>query len=212
MLFDPEVVSKFSDCGISVLDSPTDVVPTALMYLGYPDDSRDPEALREAEDLLLSVRPYIRKFTSSTFLNDLPNGDLCIAQSWAGDYATAKMRAEEAGKNISLKYFVPSEGSLLWVDIMVIPKDAPNLENAYLLLDYLTRPEVSADFVNLTHYASPIPAADKFLKEGIKEDTAIYPSEEVMSRLSLTEVDPPKYNRIKTRIYTRFKTGQKREE
>ena len=122
------------------------------------------------------------------------------------------MRAEEAGKNISLKYFVPSEGSLLWVDIMVIPKDAPNLENAYLLLDYLTRPEVSADFVNLTHYASPIPAADKFLKEGIKEDTAIYPSEEVMSRLSLTEVDPPKYNRIKTRIYTRFKTGQKREE
>mgnify|MGYP001168998664 FL=1 len=212
MLFDPEVVSKFSDCGISVLDSPTDVVPTALMYLGYPDDSRDPKALREAEDLLLSVRPYIRKFTSSTFLNDLPNGDLCIAQSWAGDYATAKMRAEEAGKNISLKYFVPSEGSLLWVDIMVIPKDAPNLENAYLLLDYLTRPEVSADFVNLTHYASPIPAADKFLKEGIKEDTAIYPSEEVMSRLSLTEVDPPKYNRIKTRIYTRFKTGQKREE
>ena len=212
MLFDPEVVSKFADCGISVLDSPTDVVPTALMYLGYPDDSRDPKALREAEDLLLGVRPYIKKFTSSTLLNDLPNGDLCMSQSWAGDYATAKMRSEEAGKAINLKYFVPSEGSLLWLDIMVIPNDAPNLENAYLLMDYLTRPEVSADFVNLTHYASPLPSADKFLKDGVREDPAIYPTPEIMNRLSLTPVDPPKYNRMKTRIFTRFKTNQKRKQ
>lgn len=211
MLFDPEVVAHFADCGISVLDSPTDVVPTALMFLGYPDNSIDPEELREAEDLLLGIRPYIKKFTSSTFLNDLPNGDLCMSQSWAGDYATAKIRAEEAGKDINLKYFVPTEGSLLWVDIMVIPKDAPNLENAYLLLDYLTRPKVSANFVNLTHYASPIPTADEFLKDGLREDSAIYPTPEIMDRLSLTPVDPPKYNRMKTRIFTRFKTGQKRE-
>ena len=144
-------------------------------------------------------------------LNDLPNGDLCMAQSWAGDYATAKMRSEEAGKEINLKYFVPSEGSLLWLDIMVIPNDARNLENAYLLMDYLTRPEVSADFVNLTHYASPLPSADKFLKDGVREDPAIYPTPEIMDRLSLTPVDPPKYNRMKTRIFTRFKTGQKRK-
>jgi putrescine transport system substrate-binding protein len=211
MLFDPEVISKFADCGISVLDSPTDVIPTALAYLGYRDDSLDPKELREVEDLLLEVRPYIKKFTSSTMLNDLPNGDLCMAQSWAGDYATAKMRSEEAGKKINLKYFVPSEGSLLWLDIMVIPNDAPNLENAYLLMDYLMRPEISADFVNLTHYASPIPSADKFLKDGVREDTAIYPTPEIMSLLTLTPVDPPKYNRIKTRIFTRFKTNQKRE-
>ena len=211
MLFDPEVVSKFADCGISVLDSPTDVIPTALAYLGYRDDSLDPKELREVEDLLLEVRPYIKKFTSSTLLNDLPNGDLCMAQSWAGDYATAKMRSEEAGKTINLKYFVPSEGSLLWLDIMVIPNDAPNLENAYLLMDYLMRPEISADFVNLTHYASPIPSADKFLKDGVREDPAIYPTPEIMNRLTLTPVDPPKYNRMKTRIFTRFKTGQKRE-
>ena len=211
MLFDPEVISKFADCGISVLDSPTDVIPTALAYLGYRDDSLDPKELREVEDLLLEVRPYIKKFTSSTMLNDLPNGDLCMAQSWAGDYATAKMRSEEAGKNINLKYFVPSEGSLLWLDIMVIPNDAPNLENAYLLMDYLMRPEISADFVNLTHYASPIPSADKFLKDGVREDTAIYPTPEIMSLLTLTPVDPPKYNRMKTRIFTRFKTNQKRE-
>jgi putrescine transport system substrate-binding protein len=211
MLFDPEVISKFADCGISVLDSPTDVIPTALAYLGYRDDSLDPKELREVEDLLLEVRPYIKKFTSSTMLNDLPNGDLCMAQSWAGDYATAKMRSEEAGKKINLKYFVPSEGSLLWLDIMVIPNDAPNLENAYLLMDYLMRPEISADFVNLTHYASPIPSADKFLKDGVREDAAIYPTPEIMSLLTLTPVDPPKYNRMKTRIFTRFKTNQKRE-
>ncbi len=197
MLFDPEVVSKFA-----IRDS---------MYLGYPDDSRDPKALREAEDLLLGVRPYIKKFTSTTLLNDLPNGDLCMSQSWAGDYATAKMRSEEAGKEINLKYFVPSEGSLLWLDIMVIPNDARNIKNAYLLIDYLTRPEVSADFVNLTHYASPLPSADKFLKDGVREDPAIYPTPEIMNRLSLTPVDPPKYNRMKTRIFTRFKTGQKRK-
>ena len=211
MLFDPEVISKFADCGISFLDSPTDVIPTALAYLGYRDDSLDPKELREVEDLLLEVRPYIKKFTSSTMLNDLPNGDLCMAQSWAGDYATAKMRSEEAGKKINLKYFVPSEGSLLWLDIMVIPNDAPNIENAYLLMDYLMRPEISADFVNLTHYASPIPSADKFLKDGVREDTAIYPTPEIMSLLTLTPVDPPKYNRMKTRIFTRFKTNQKRE-
>jgi putrescine transport system substrate-binding protein len=111
MLSDPEVVSKFEDCGVSILDSPTDVVPQALVYLGYADNTRDPKAIQEAEDLLLSVRPYIKKFTSTTFLNDLPNGDLCVSMSWAGDYATASARAEEVGADINLAYRVPIEGS-----------------------------------------------------------------------------------------------------
>jgi len=207
MLFDPEVVSKFKDCGVSILDSPTDVIPIALVYLGYADNTRNPEEIQAAEDLLLSVRPYIRKFTSTTFLNDLPNGDLCVSMSWAGDYATASARAEEVGSDINLAYFVPKEGSLLWVDIIIIPDDAPHTENAYLFLDYLLRPEVMADFVNLTHYASPIPAANAFIDEKILNDPAIYPTPEIMERLFLTEVDPPKYQRQKTRVFTRAKSG-----
>jgi len=212
MLYDAETISKFADCGISILDSPTDVIPQALVYLGYDDSSKDPDELQEAEDLLHEARPYIKKFTSSTLLNDLANGDVCIAMSWAGDYATASARASEAGKDIDLRYFVPEEGGLLWVDIIVIPKDAKNLENAYLLLDYLLRPEVSADFVNLTHYASPVPDAKPFIKEEVLNDTAVYPTPEIMDRLFFTEVDPPKYTRIKTRIFSRFKTGIKKRE
>jgi putrescine transport system substrate-binding protein len=207
MLFDPEVVSKFEDCGVSLLDSPTDVIPIALVYLGYADNTRNPEAIQAAEDLLLSVRPYIRKFTSTTFLNDLPNGDLCVSMSWAGDYATASARAEEVGSDINLAYFVPKEGSLLWVDTIIIPDDAPHTENAYLFLDYLYRPEVMADFVNLTHYASPIPAANAFIDEKVLNDPAIYPTPEIMERLFLTEVDSPKYQRQKTRVFTRAKSG-----
>jgi len=209
MLFDPEVVSKFEDCGVSLLDSPTDVVPQALVYLGYADNTRDPKAIQEAEDLLLSVRPYIKKFTSTTFLNDLPNGDLCVSMSWAGDYATASARAEEVGADINLAYRVPIEGSLMWFDIIIIPDDAPHTENAYLFLDYLLRPEVTADFVNITHYASPIPAANEFIDEKILNNPAIYPTPEIMKRLYLTEVDPPKYQRQKTRVFTRAKTGLK---
>jgi putrescine transport system substrate-binding protein len=207
MLFDPEVVSKFEDCGVSLLDSPTDVIPIALVYLGYADNTRNPEEIQAAEDLLLSVRPYIRKFTSTTFLNDLPNGDLCVSMSWAGDYATASARAEEVGSDINLAYFVPKEGSLLWVDTIIIPDDAPHTENAYLFLDYLYRPEVMADFVNLTHYASPIPAANAFIDEKVLNDPAIYPTPEIMERLFLTEVDSPKYQRQKTRVFTRAKSG-----
>ena len=212
MLYDAETISKFADCGISILDSPTDVIPQALVYLGYDDSSKNPQELQEAEDLLHEARPYIKKFTSSTLLNDLANGDVCIAMSWAGDYATASSRAKEAGKDIDLRYFVPEEGGLLWVDIVVIPKDAKNIENAYLLLDYLLRPEVSADFVNLTHYASPILEAKAFIKPEVLDDSAVYPTPEIMDRLFFTEVDPPKYTRIKTRIFSRFKTGIKNRE
>ena len=212
MLYDAETISKFADCGISILDSPTDVIPQALVYLGYDDSSKDPKELQEAEDLLHGARPYIKKFTSSTLLNDLANGDVCIAMSRAGDYATASSRAREAGKDIDLRYFVPEEGGLLWVDIVVIPKDAKNIENAYLLLDYLLRPEVSADFVNLTHYASPVPASNPFIKKEVLNDPAVYPTPEIMNRLFFTEVDPPKYTRIKTRIFSRFKTGIKKRE
>jgi len=212
MLYEPDTLSKFADCGIIMLDSPTDVIPQALVYLGYDDSSKDPNELDEAEELLHGARPFIKKFTSSTLLNDLANGDACIAMSWAGDYATAKDRAKAAGKDIDLRYFVPEEGGLLWVDIIVIPEDAKNLENAYLLLDYLLRPEVSADFVNLTHYASPVPDAKEFIKEEIFSDPAVYPTPDVMGRLFFTEVDPPKYSRIKTRIFSRFKTGIKKRE
>lgn len=140
MVFDPEVVSRFADCGVTLIDSPTDVLPLALAYLGRDPNSVAPEDLKAAQDLLLKVRPHIRKFDSMSYLNGLANGDQCIAMTWSGDYATAQARADEAGAKVKLDYFVPKEGSLIWFDDFYIPKDAPNPENAHRFIEYLLQP------------------------------------------------------------------------
>ena len=155
MIFKPEVVKHFADCGISFLDEPTDVIPMAMVYLGHDPNSLDPKDLAEVEALLKSVRPYIRYFSSAKMLIDLPNEEVCIAMSWSGDYAQAMHRAEEAGKPVQLAYTTPREGTLAWFDLWFIPADAPHPDNAHLFLNYLLRPEVIADISNETRYAAP---------------------------------------------------------
>ena len=142
MLFKPEVVKRFADCGVTFLDEPTDVIPMALLYLGRDPNSLDPKDLADVEKLLKGVRPYVRYFSSAKMLIDLPNEEVCIAMSWSGDYAQAMMRGQQVGKPVPLAYTTQKEGTLAWFDLWFILADAPHPDNAHLFLNYLLRPEV----------------------------------------------------------------------
>jgi ABC-type multidrug transport system fused ATPase/permease subunit len=144
MIFDPEVVARLAQCCVSFLDSPTEVIPMALVYLGRDANSIDSGDLRAVETLLRSVRPLIKYFSSTRMLMDLPNQEVCVAMSWSGDYARARANAAEAGIDVDLAYTVPSEGSVSWFDFLVIPADAPHPDNAHRFIDFLLRPEVIA--------------------------------------------------------------------
>ena len=207
MFFDPEVISQFADCGVSMLDDPLTVIPLAMMYLGYPANSVDLDQLAEVEQLVKSVRPYIKYFSSTKMLLDLPSKEVCMAMSWSGDYGVAAGRAAEAGIDINLAYTIPKEGSVIWFDNIYIPSDAPHRDNAYLFLDYMLRPEVIARSTNYIGYANANSAATQFVESSIAEDTAIYPDQLVLERMQTTEVLTPKLERRRSRTWTKIKTG-----
>jgi putrescine transport system substrate-binding protein len=208
LIFDPAVLSKFQDCGVSFLDSQEDVIPLALAYLGKNPTSQDQADIKAAVDMLMKVRPHIRKFDSAGYLNDLPNSDLCIAMSWSGDYATATQRALDAKIKINLAYTIPKEGTNIWFDAMVVPKDAPHPKNAMLFINFMMRPEVAAANTNFTYYATANMAAMKYVNKDILDDPAIYPDPKVMANGYPSVVRDLDTQQFITREWTRFKTGQ----
>src|SRR5690606_7538448 len=179
ILFDPEVVSQFADCGVSVLDAPVEMMAIALNYLGLDPNSEAPEDLAAGEALFAAIRPYIRYFHSSQYISDLANGEICLAVGYSGDVFIAADRATEAGKGVEITYVIPDEGTSLWVDMMAIPADAPNPDNAHAFINYILEPEVAADVTNYVWYANPNAAADAFVDPEILADPAIYPTEAV---------------------------------
>lgn len=207
MLFDPAVVSQFSDCGVSLLDEPTDVIPMVLLYLGYDPNTMNPDFLHEAEEQLKSVRPYIRYFSSAKMINDMPNGEICIAMSWSGDYAQAMNRAREVGAPVNLAYTAPVEGSMLWFDGIFIPSDAPHPDNAHLFLNYLLRPEVIGAISNLTWYANANASSLPWVLPEISGNTALWPPDSERGRFNVGFIYGPKKERLRTRVWSRVKTG-----
>ncbi len=207
MLFDPEVVSKFADCGVSIVDEPTDVIPMVMQYLGHDPNSLKAEHLTEVESVLKSVRPYIRYFSSTKMINDLPNREICVAMSWSGDYAQAMNRAKEVGEDIELAYFTPREGWVYWFDGVYITGDAPHPDNAHLFLNYLLRPEVMAAISNETRYANANLASRPYIDAAVVNDPAAYPSEEERQRAAIGYIFGPKEERRRTRSWSRIKTG-----
>lgn len=207
MLFDPEVAGRFADCGISLLEAPTEVIPAALLYLRRDPNSLAPEDLKAAEQVLQAVRPHIKYYSATKFLLDLPAGETCIANSWSGDYAVATIRAREAGLDIPLKYTVPKEGSTIWFDAAYIPADAPHPDNAHLFLNYLLRPEVIAAATNFTGYANANRSALPLVLPEYANDPAIYPDAETLERLHVVYIAGPKTERRRTRAWTRAKSG-----
>lgn len=207
VLFDPAVVSKLADCGVSLLDGPTDLFPMVLAYLGRDPNAVDDENLAAAEAQLKLVRPYIRYFSNQLMLTDLPNQEICVAMSWSGDYAQAMLRAREAGLDLDLRYTMPKEGSGLWIDGLYIPADAPHTDNAYLFLNFLMRPDIAAEIANEVWYANSNKAAREFMIPELLNNPAIYPDEEHWKLLYPIRTVDPKRERPRTRAFARVKSG-----
>ena len=208
MIFDPAVVSKFADCGVSILDAPSEVVATVMIYLGKNANSNSPEDLKAAEQVLKAIRPYIRYVDSSRYIDNIANGDVCLVMGWSGDIKQAHDRAAEASKGVDVVYSIPREGAIINLDVWAIPADAPHVRNAHLFLDYLMRPEVAAQNSNLIKYANALSASIQPLDPSVRNDPGVYPPEEVRARLTPERPRPPEYQRLLTRAWTRFKTGK----
>jgi putrescine transport system substrate-binding protein len=208
LVFKPEIAAKFKDCGIFMLDSPDDILSSALRYQGIDPNTKDEAELKKGAELLKSIRPNVRKFHSSEYINALADGDICIAVGWSGDILQARDRAEEAKNGHVIKYSIPKEGAMMWFDMMAIPKDAENVAEAHEFLNYLLKPEVIAKASNYINYANGNLPSKEFISEEVKTDPAIYPDEATMSNLFVKLAYDAKTQRTVTRLWTGVVTGK----
>src|SRR5215469_5536688 len=208
LLFDPANAKKLAACGISLLDTPAEVFPAAFSYLGIDPKSRDPADLDKAVAMLQKIRPFVRKFHSSQYINDLANGDICIALGYSGDVVQARNRASEAKNGVEIAFRVPREGALMAVDMMGIPKDAPHPDNALTYIDYILRPEVAAAITNAVSYPNPNAAATALVKPEIRDDPGIYPPDAVKKLFYVDLPAPRDYERARTLAWNRIKAGE----
>jgi putrescine transport system substrate-binding protein len=209
LIFKPEYASKLADCGIALLDSPSEVFSAVLNYLGFDPNSTDAELYEnQARELLEAVRPSVRYFHSSQYINDLANGEICVALGWSGDVLQARDRAREAGNGVQIAFRTPREGALMWFDMLAIPADSRNVDYAHRFINYLLQPEVIAEISAFVKYANANDAATTLLPKAITADEAIYPSAAVRERLYTDTVTPPKIDRVMTRVWTAVKTGK----
>ena len=208
LVFDPQYAEKLSGCGIALLDTPQEVFPAALAYLGLDPKSRDLGDLDKAFAVLEKIRPYVRKFHSSQYINDLAGGDLCVALGYSGDVIQARNRAREAGNKVEIAFRVPKEGAMMSVDMLGIPADAPHPENALRFVDYLLRPAVIADISDAVSYPNPNVPGTALVKPALRDDPAVYPPPEVRRRFFVDLPAPADYERARTRAWTRFKSGE----
>ena len=207
LIFDPANMEKLAECGVFFLDAPTEMIPAALRYIGEDPDTKDTDILAKAEPVLQAVRPYVRKFHNSEYINALANGEICVALGWSGDVLQARDRAAEADNGVTIEYAIPSEGALMWFDQMAIPADAPNPEAAHRFLNFILEPEVAAAASNYVYFANGNKASQPLLAEDVIGDTAIYPDEATVSNLYITTPYDPRSQRFVTRMWTRVKTG-----
>lgn len=208
LLFDPKNAAKLKDCGIMIVDSPEDVLPSVLIYLGKDPNSRDPADWTAAADVLMQIRPFVRSIEAEGIIGDLANGSLCLGLTWGGEVTQARYRALEANNGVKIRYFVPREGAVAGLDMLAIPADAPHPDNAHKWLNYLMRPEVMADISNSLKYRNGNKASLPFVQESIKNDPATYLDAETRAKLSIETMQPPELKRLMTRLWTRFRTGQ----
>ena len=208
LLFKPEVVEKLASCGVTVLDSPTEVVGIALHYLGLDPNSENEEDLAKAEALLTSIKPHIRYFNSSQYIDDLGNGEVCLSLGYSGDIFIAADAAAQAGAGTQIEYLIPKEGAATLFDFLAIPVDAPHPENAHAFINYILKPEVVAAITNYVFYANPNLPALEFVDEEVKTNPGIYPPAETVAKAFVMRAHSPEFEEVLTRTWTRIKTGQ----
>jgi putrescine transport system substrate-binding protein len=207
-IFDPANAKKLAKCGISMLDAPSEVMDSVLIYLGRDPNSEKAEDLAAAEEVLMKVRPYVRYFHSSQYINDLATGEICVSLGWSGDALQAKARGSEAETPVNVAYTIPKEGAIMWFDMLAIPADAPHPDNAHLFLDYLMEPEVIAGVSNYVSYANGNAASLPFVSEEVRSNPSVYPTEEVEKKLHPHAAESQEYSRDLNRAWTRVRTGQ----
>ncbi len=208
MIFDPAIVSRFMDCGVMVLDSANDVIPAALKYLLLDPDSKKPEDLRKAGEVLKAIRPFIRKFHSSEYINALAGGDICLAFGYSGDILQARDRAASASQGREIAYKIPNQGAMIWIDAAAIPKDAPNPDAAHRFIDFLMEPKVAAASSELTGYANGNAAATALLPPSISGNPLIYPNQDDRAKFYTITAGNAEQIRERTRLWTSIKTGR----
>lgn len=207
-IFDPAKAKKLAKCGISMLDAPTEVIDSALIYLGRDPNSEKAEDLAAAEELLMQVRPYVRYFHSSQYINDLATGEICVALGWSGDVLQARDRGAEAEKPVNVAYSIPNEGAIMWFDMLAIPADAPHPGNAHEFLNFIMDPAVAAGISDYVAYANGNAASLPLVSEDVKNDPSVYPTEEVKKKLHPHLAESQEYSREANRAWTRVRTGQ----
>ena len=207
MFYDPNVVRNFQKCGVAILDAPDEMISTVLLYLGRDPNSEKLEDLQAAEKVLLAMRPYVRYINSSKYIEDLANGELCLALGWSGDVGQASRRAIDAGKTFKIRYNLPKEGAMMNFDMLAIPADAPHPRNGHLFIDYMLRPDVAAKNSSALHYPTGNAAAYKLVDPAVYNDPEVYPSEAQKAHMFPSAARSLAYTRELNRTWTRFKTG-----
>ncbi|MDT3687230.1 MAG: polyamine ABC transporter substrate-binding protein [Pseudorhodoplanes sp.] len=208
IVFKPENLAKFKDCGVMMLDSSDDIMPAALRNLGLDPNSKNPADLEKAAELLTKVRPSVRKFHSSEYITSLATGEICLVVGWSGDIKQAQKRAQEARNKIEIGYAIPKEGAQMWFDNFAIPKDAKNVEEAHAFINYMMDPQVAAKNSNFISYANGNLASQKLIDKAVLEDRSVYPDAETMKSLYIITAHDQKTQRLLNRLWTRVKTGR----
>jgi putrescine transport system substrate-binding protein len=207
LIFDPKQIAKIKDCGVSVLDAPDEILKITLAWMGRDPNSQKEEDLKAAEEKLMTIRPFIRKIHSSQYIEDLANGDLCVAVGWSGDILQSRDRAAEAGQGTVIKYAIPKEGTIVWFDMLAIPADAKHPKNAHAFINYLMDPQVAANNSNFVNYANGNAASLPLVSDTVKNDPGIYPTPEVKAKLFPSLAYNEDFTRLMTRMWTKFTTG-----
>jgi putrescine transport system substrate-binding protein len=208
LVFEPENLAKLKACGVYFLDTPSEMIPPVLKYLGEQPNSFDPAVIAKAEARLKELRPSITQFHSSEYINALANGDACVAVGWSGDIFQAQARAAEAKNGVEIAYVIPKEGAPMWFDMMAIPKDAKHPNNAHIFMNFIMRPDIAAEISNYVSYASANKAALAQISPELKANVGVYPTPEANKGLFSLAVLPPDVDRLFNRIWTSLKTGQ----
>lgn len=207
LIFKEENIAKLKDCGVALLDSPSEILPLALHYLGLPPNSTEPGDYAKAEQLLSKIRPHVRYFHSSKYMSDIANGEICVAVGYSGSFSQAANNAKQANNGVTVDMRLPKEGAPIWFDMMAIPKDAKNIDEAHAFINYLLQPQVIAPISDFVGYPNPNKDATALVAESIRNNPNLYPTAEAMQKLYTLEPLPRAAERARTRAWSKIKTG-----
>jgi putrescine transport system substrate-binding protein len=208
LVFDPQYLSKLKGCGVSFLDQPADMFAATLQYMHKDPNSTNAADYQAAYEMLKKVRPYITQFNSSGYINDLANNDVCVAVAYSGDAGIARRRAQEAKQSYTIKFSNVKEGGVLWFDMMVVPKDAPHPETAMKWINYIEDPKVNAQITNEVFYPTANQAARQYVTPVVAQDANVYPSDDVLKKMTLLKSMPIEILRLENRLWAQLKTGR----